>query len=78
MAPECTLLPIKVLDKNGHGSYEAMIKGIKWILNNHEKYHIRVVNISVGTESVSCQDSQSELVKEVEKMWQQGITVIAQ
>ena len=77
MAPECSLLPIKVLDKNGHGSYEAMIKGIKWILSNHEKYHIRIVNISVGTESVSCADSQSELVKEVEKMWQQGITVIA-
>ena len=77
IAPHCTLLPIKVLDKNGHGSYKAMINGIKWILQNQKKYNIKVVNISVGTESVSCADSGSELIKEVELMWEQGITVIA-
>lgn len=77
IAPQCSLLPVKILDKNGHGSSEAMIRGIEWILNNYKKYHIKVVNISVGTESVSCADSQSELVKQVEKMWDEGITVVA-
>ncbi len=77
IAPQCNLISVKMLDSKGLGSSQAMIKGINWILDNQKKYDIKIVNISVGTESVSCADSQSELVIAVEKMWQQGITVIA-
>ncbi len=77
IAPECSLIPVKILDKKGLGSSDAMINGIKWILENKEKYRIRIVNISVGTKSESCADSQSELVHAVEEMWKDGITVIA-
>lgn len=77
IAPECNIIPIKVLDKNGIGSSDAMILGIEWILKNHKKYQIKIVNISVGTKSSSCADEHSELIYAVEEMWQQGITVIA-
>ena len=77
IAPMCNIISIKILDSKGVGNQNSMIKGIEWILDNAEKYNIRVVNISVGTKSHSCDDSQSELVKAVEKMWSEGLTVIA-
>ena len=49
VAPECSLLPIKVLDKNGNGVQENVIRAIDWILEHKETYSIRIVNISVGT-----------------------------
>ena len=39
---------LKVLEKDGSGKIKNMLKGMEWILLNHEKYGIRIVNISVG------------------------------
>ena len=77
MAPKCMLIPIKVLNSKGIGDSQIIISGIKWIEENHSKYNIRIVNISIGTEAFSCEDEQSDLVKAVDSLWDIGITVIA-
>lgn len=77
MAPACNLLPIKVLKSDGTGDSEEMIKGSRWIIENKDKYNIRIVNISIGTEAFSCDDENSALVMAVNAMWDSGITVIA-
>lgn len=77
IAPEASLISLKVLGRNGTGSAENIIKGIHWIIENHRKYNIKVVNISIGMESESCSDEDSELVKMVDAMWDEGITVLA-
>lgn len=50
MAPEAKILGCKVLDKNGSGSYESIIEGIRYATNwtgpNGEK--VRVMNMSLG------------------------------
>lgn len=50
VAPECSLLIVKVLDSQGSGSYDAIINGLKYVQSwqgaNGEK--VRVVNMSLG------------------------------
>ena len=48
MAPQCKLIALKVLDENGGGDIVCSMKGFRWILENQEKYNIRIVNISMG------------------------------
>ncbi|HEX3702467.1 MAG TPA: S8 family serine peptidase, partial [Vicinamibacterales bacterium] len=47
-APNASLVSLKVLDANGRGSVSNIIAALGWVLANHTKYNIRVVNISVG------------------------------
>ena len=77
MAPQCLMLPLKVLNSKGLGDSQIIIDGIQWIQNNYRKYNIKIVNISIGTEAFSCEDEQSDLVKAVDNLWELGITVIA-
>ena len=76
IAPQCNLLPIKVLNSLGTGSPDIILEGIEWIIHNIKKYNIRIVNISIGTKVSSCQDEESALVKAVDAMWDLGLTVI--
>ena len=75
MAPECNIVAVKVLDKDGLGSTENFLHGIKWVIENKEKFNIRVVNISMGTDPNESRE-ESELVKAVNRLWDSGITVV--
>jgi serine protease AprX len=47
IAPDANLVLIKV-SKSGHIGERNIERGLKWILENRERYRIRVVNISAG------------------------------
>ena len=64
-----------MLDSNGNGNIENVIKGTKWIINNKDIYNIKIVNISFGT--THNPSNTSELIKNVENMWNEGIIVVA-
>lgn len=49
VAPNALLLPVKVLDSNGSGSYSAVANGISYAANNGA----RVINMSLGGSSAS-------------------------
>ena len=49
IAPMSQIISVKVLDSNGNGNIENVIKGTKWIINNKDIYNIKIVNISFGT-----------------------------
>ena len=76
IAPSAGLVPLKVLNQYGTGSSSDIISGIEWILKNHESLNIRIVNISIGTNSSKCEDESSLLVKAVDSLWDAGLTVI--
>ncbi len=48
VAPETTLVAVKVLDQNGSGSWSSIICGIDWVTANAAKYNIKVANMSLG------------------------------
>jgi serine protease AprX len=48
VAPDASLVSLKVLDANGAGTISNIIAAFDWVVANHARYNIRVVNISVG------------------------------
>ena len=48
VAPDAELIVGKILDRNGKGKMQDLITALEWVLNHHETYRIRIINISVG------------------------------
>jgi serine protease AprX len=48
VAPDASLIVLKVLDANGAGTISNIIQALDWVLANRTRYNIRVVNMSVG------------------------------
>lgn len=48
VAPNASIVSLKVLDANGSGTISNLISALNWIAANHQLYNIRVVNMSVG------------------------------
>jgi serine protease AprX len=47
LAPDARVVLVKV-SKSGHIPEKNILRGLKWVLDNRERYDIRVVNISAG------------------------------
>lgn len=79
IAPECTLICGKVLDKKGGGSLKNLINGIRWIAGLTKTYPIRILNISIEMESEENIDKEDwEQFKEyVQYLWDMNIIVVA-
>ena len=48
VAPGTQIVPVKVLDARGSGTWEQIICGINWVAANASKYGIGVANMSLG------------------------------
>lgn len=77
IAPEAELIGVKVLNQKGNGNIADIMKGLDWILANHKKKNIRIVNISIGTNDNKIFDEQCDFVKKVEYLWDNGIVIVA-
>ncbi|MBC7959323.1 MAG: S8 family peptidase [Vallitaleaceae bacterium] len=74
LAPKCKLVGIKVLRKDGSGNISDVLAGIQWVIDNKDKYGIKVMNLSVGMEDF--EGESSALVKSVDVAWDQNIVVV--
>jgi len=74
VAPEANIAAVKVLDANGRGISSDIIAGMQWVLDNKEKYNIKVVSLSIG-EKASLPSFLDPLVRGVDKLWKNGIVV---
>jgi len=77
VAPKCHLIGVKVLDHLGNGAIRDVINGIGWILENKERYHIRVANISVGSAPGNSSNENKYLIEAIERLWGAGVVVVA-
>lgn len=77
MAPESRIVMLKVLDKFGNGDIETMLKGIDWVILNRKRYHIRILNLSVGGSEDLEEAESRQLLEKVEEAWRLGIVVVA-
>jgi serine protease AprX len=48
IAPDASIISLKVLDANGSGTIGNIIAALSWVAANARTYNIRVVNMSVG------------------------------
>mgnify|MGYP006892377647 FL=1 len=51
------------------------MEGLRWILEQRERYNIRVVNISFGTVPDHDVQEEKQLNRQVEQLWDAGIVV---
>ena len=77
IAPRANLIMLKVLDEKGNGNTAKVLKGIDWIVQNREKYQIKILNISVGMLPSAGQKEQQELLAAVDDLWDRGVMVVA-
>ena len=76
MAPESDLIVGKVLDQEGNGNVEDVLKAIEWVIKNRERFHVRIVNISVGTQPDLVQEQKQVFLEAVEELWDRGLVVV--
>ncbi len=75
IAPECNLIPLKVLDRHGNCSIETFTHAIHWILSHQYEYNIRIVNMSVGGSPAALRQQQTLLNLWVTRLWKAGLVV---
>jgi subtilisin len=68
VAPQATIIPVKVLDKDGAGSLSDIVKGINWAT----KAGVDVINMSLGGDTGS-----AALERAVNKALKAGIVIVA-
>lgn len=73
VAPGAALVGIKVMDMLGRGTESGIISGIEWMLENKERFGIRVANLSLGAEG--CADGTDAMAEAVDRAVDAGITV---
>ena len=73
VAPNANIVSVKVLDAAGRGNATDALAGIQWVIDNRERYNIRVANLSIGTKDTGSNDP---LVRAVEAAWDAGIVMI--
>ena len=76
IATEADLLMLKVLDKNGNGKTIDFIRALKWVLENKEKFNIKLLNFSVGFIGRSNLYDRKMFLDLINKIWDAGITVV--
>ena len=76
IAPNATLVSIKIADDSGNASESDLLRGLDWLDANQGKYNIRAVNLSVST-SLPESYATSPIDAAVETLWHDGVTVVA-
>jgi serine protease AprX len=76
VAPDASLVVLKVLDATGGGQIGNIIAALDWVLANHTQYNIRVVNMSIGA-SVSESYWTDPLTLATKRVVDAGVVVVA-
>lgn len=76
MAEQAELIVLKVLDKKGAGKTCDVLNALSWVLQNKERYNIRLLNFSIGYTINSQKSEQEKMLRSIEKLWDAGIGVV--
>ena len=75
VAPEAKILSVKAAGDNGAADVSNILAAIQWVVSFKDRYNIRVLNLSLGTDST--QDWRTDPFNyAVERAWAAGITVV--
>jgi serine protease AprX len=76
IASDAELVLLKVQDQHGKITTKYIVAALQWVLEHHEKYGIRIVNMSLGDDT-AISYSESAIDKLAEQLIACGITVVA-
>lgn len=76
VAPDAELVLLKVMNEEEHITTENIAKALQWILKNHKKYDIKIVNMSLGDdEAISYKNSAIDEL--AEQLIEKGLIIVA-
>lgn len=75
VAPDANLVAVKILDRAGQAQLLDIVRAIQWVVDNREKYAIRVLNLSFSQQPrwYYWEDPVNQAVM---RAWDAGIVVI--
>ncbi|MBI3632739.1 MAG: S8 family serine peptidase [Candidatus Vogelbacteria bacterium] len=80
VAPQAKIIPVKVLDKYGSGSWSTVICGLDWVTANASTYNIRVANMSLGgggTSDNNCGNTNNDPIHQsICRLRDIGVTIV--
>ena len=76
VAPGADIIDVRVLDEHGMGRTSYVLSAIAWVMQNRQRYNIRVINLSMST-PVRESFHSDPLCKAVEMAVRAGIVVIS-
>ena len=75
IAPRANLVNVRISDDLGISTESDVVDGLQWILENKDRYNIRVANLSLNS-SVAQSYHTSPMCAAVEVLWGHGIVVV--
>ncbi|WP_160673538.1 S8 family serine peptidase [Clostridium sp. C8-1-8] len=75
MAPDANLVIVKALNRDNSARISTLINGLNWVIDNKDKYNIKILNLSLGV-AIRNEDENQKLINVVEKAYDSGILVI--
>ncbi|WP_243116564.1 S8 family peptidase [Marinisporobacter balticus] len=75
IAPDANIIGVKVLDETGSGSTSDILAGLQWVIDNKDKYNIKIVNMSLGSPADKTY-REDPLAKGAAEAVKNGLTVI--
>ena len=76
IAPDVRLVAVKAFDFEGQGDFLDIVRGIQWVVDNREKYQIRVLNLSFAARP-RWHYWLDPINQAIMRAWAAGITVVA-
>lgn len=76
IAPGCSLVVGKVLNRRGSGNLSDILNGIRWCMDHRKMYNIRIINISVGMMKGSRPQMEERLIQMAQEAWDAGMVVV--
>ncbi|RAS82032.1 S8 family peptidase [Priestia endophytica] len=80
-APKANIIGVKVLDREGNGSLESVMRGIEWCIlynKHHQDAPIHVISLSLGSKAIRYKEEEEDpVVYLVNEAWRNGIVVVA-
>lgn len=76
IAPAAELVAVKVLNEYGTGRLSQILAGLDWVLEEHRRLDIRVLNISLGSPT-TLPPSADPLARAAARLWREGIVICA-
>lgn len=76
VAPDASLVAVKVLDREGLAHVLEIVRAIQWVVDHREKYEIRVLNLSFA-QLPRWPYWEDPVAQAAMKAWKDGIVVVA-
>ena len=76
MAPQAKLVVLKVLEKDGGGNTDRVLRALDWVHANRERYQIRILNFSIGFLPGAKGSEQKQIIDGLERLWDENVTVV--